>query len=173
MISCSHFAILIWTVTCRRFALRFIASEHAYFCANPVIVFSSFWWHWTFVFDSWFSGCFVQNCFFLVYHMEILVGPNTRHSLHSLRNWSYSVATTLSSVLTAIQGFACSGSFWLNLLPRCDGQVFDKLHCFLVSLSLLHSKSSISSACSRSSLYAFTFTVPALILFCSHVDSCC
>ena len=121
MISCSHFAILIWTVTCRRFALRFIASEHAYFCANPVIVFSSFWWHWTFVFDSWFSGCFVQNCFFLVYHMEILVEPNTRHSLHSLRNWSYSVATTLSSVLTAIQGFACSGSFWLNVRPtdRC------------------------------------------------------
>jgi len=75
MISCSHFEFLIWTVTCRHLALRFIASKHAYFCANQVIISSSFWWHWTFVFDSWFSGHFVQNCFFLVYHMEILVSP--------------------------------------------------------------------------------------------------
>jgi len=75
IISCSHFALFVWTVTCRYLALKPIASKHAYLCAHPVIAFSPFQSHLTFVFSSWYSGRFLQSCFLLVCHMAILVNP--------------------------------------------------------------------------------------------------
>jgi len=69
----SHFAFLIWTVTCCNLALKRIVSEHAYLCANPVIAFCPFQSHLTFVFSSWHSSCFLQSCFFSVCHVAILV----------------------------------------------------------------------------------------------------
>jgi len=45
MISCSHFASSVWTVTCSYLALKPIASEHAYLCAHPVITLSHFQSH--------------------------------------------------------------------------------------------------------------------------------
>jgi len=63
IVSCSHFTFWIWTITCRYLALKPIASEHAYFCAHPIIVFSQFNSHLKFVFSSRYSGRFVQSCF--------------------------------------------------------------------------------------------------------------
>ena len=78
IISCSPFAFFVWTVTCRYLALKPIASEHAHLCAHPVIAFSPFQSHLTFVFSFWFSGRFFQSCFFLVRHMAILVEPSAK-----------------------------------------------------------------------------------------------
>jgi len=36
IVSSSHFAFFVWTVTCRHLALKPIASEHAYLCAHSV-----------------------------------------------------------------------------------------------------------------------------------------
>ena len=50
IVSCSHFALFAWTVTCRYFALKFTASKHAYLCAHPCcfccicVAFCCCWW---------------------------------------------------------------------------------------------------------------------------------
>jgi len=54
-------------------ALKPTASKHAYLCAHPVIGFSPFQSHLTFVLSSRYSGRFLQRCFLLVCHMAILV----------------------------------------------------------------------------------------------------
>jgi len=93
IISCSHFALFVWTVTCRFLALNPIAPKHAYLCAHPdydpVISFSPFQSHWIFVFSSWYSGRFLQRCFLLVCHVAILVNP-ARGILFA--HWAFDVA---------------------------------------------------------------------------------
>jgi len=65
VISCYHFAFLIWSFT-SHLALKPIASKHAYFCAHPVIAFSPFLHrtsHSSFPFDT--LTAFVKAAFSL------------------------------------------------------------------------------------------------------------
>ena len=176
VVSCSHFAFWIWTITCRYLALKTIASEHAYFCDHPIIVFSHFQSHLKFVFSSRYSGCFVQSCFSLVCHSAILMNPTwsilpTELVLHRPglmkrvvwtrcgRRKSLSRFTTENRWPTShcIHIFTLAGPFVLKAFPRWSGSVFKRLHCVLVSLSLPHSKSSISSASSSFSSLSSCF----------------
>ena len=75
VISCSHCALFVCTVTCCYLALRPVASKPVYLCAHPVITFSPYQLHSTFVFSSWYFGRFFQSCFLFVCHMAILVNP--------------------------------------------------------------------------------------------------
>jgi len=59
-----------------------------------------------------------------------------------------STASGLKGASNCIRRFTRAGPFLLDAFPRCSGLVFNRLHCVLVSSSLLHSKSSISSASS-------------------------
>jgi len=52
IISCSHFDLFVWTVTCRYLALKPIASKHDYLCAQPALAFSPFKSYLTFVLSS-------------------------------------------------------------------------------------------------------------------------
>ena len=74
--------ILVWTVTCHHLAQKLIASEHAYLCAHPVIVFSPFQSHLAFVFFLLILGPLSSELLFLrvVFHMAIL-GNSTRSIL--------------------------------------------------------------------------------------------
>ena len=60
-----------------------------------------------------------------------------------------STASGLEGACHCIRRSTRAGPFLLDAFPRWSGLVFNRLHCVLVSLSLLHSKSSISSASSR------------------------
>ena len=75
IISCSHFCL---NRHLPFFALKPVASEHAYLCAHLVIAFFPFLSHLTFDFSSWYSGRFLQSCFSFVCHMAILVNPTRR-----------------------------------------------------------------------------------------------
>jgi len=59
-----------------------------------------------------------------------------------------STASGLEGASNCIRHFTRAGPFLLDVFPWWSGLVLNWLHCVLVSLSLLHSKSSISSASS-------------------------
>jgi len=90
IISCSHFALFVWTVTCRYLALKPIASKHADLCAHPVIMFSPFQSHLTLVFcclhSTWWSilsHSHVQNTSYAPIPMPVSTKPTKESVAHS------------------------------------------------------------------------------------------
>ena len=168
--------ILVWTVTCHHLAQKLIASEHAYLCAHPVIVFSPFQSHLAFVFFLLILGPLSSELLFLrvVFHMAIL-GNSTRSILLAYCAFDVSLslpwlpgpAHWLPFVSFLIHLLSCfrfclfaavgEDSFPLASNGRCSSSFFPDLHhttqSFDFSIFFVH------CSCSDSNKISYTCTV--------------
>jgi len=112
------FCLFVWTVTCRYFAMKTIASEHADLCAHPVIAFSL-----PIALDIRLFLLILRPLSSKLLCARLPHGnlgePSTKHTLRSLRIWCCPVATTLSSALTALCLLSYPSSILLWVWPTC------------------------------------------------------
>ena len=85
--------------------------------------------------------------------------PISACTSRSGRSRGSSTARGLEGASHCIRLFIRAGPFLLDAFPRWSGLVFNRLHCVLVSSSLLNSKFSISSAIFELLIIEFPFCV--------------